>query len=264
MTRPFGACIVIGMWPRLGPIPTYGVFYFLGIVLHFFVARWLAKRWSLPRRVWVVVSLCYLLGMTVGAKILFDLRHSDFDLAALLTAERWTRGGLWGGMLPYFLLAVPSAVLLTRHRRAALDLVVVALPVPWIMAKVGCLLNGCCYGKRCSLPWAITFPEGARGAPAGVPVHPTQLYEILLMLVLLGVFVALGSERRHGTKLLWFLLIYGLGRAATDMLRGDAESTFLGPLTLTQLVCAGTAALALVALLLIRAGRKAHRKSTVA
>ena len=129
------------MWPRIGPIPTYGIFYFSGAILHFPIAWWLAQRRGLKRRVWIAVSLCYLLGMTLGAKILFDLRHEEFDFAALLTLQRWTRGGLWGGLLAYFALAVPLVLLLTRKRRAGMDLIAVSLPIPWIMAKIGCLFK---------------------------------------------------------------------------------------------------------------------------
>jgi phosphatidylglycerol---prolipoprotein diacylglyceryl transferase len=240
------------MWPRIGPIPTYGIFYFSGTVLYFLVARRIARRAGLRRRVWIVLGLCYLLGMTVGAKILFDLRHGQFEFAALLSLPHWTQGGMWGGMLAYFVLAVPLALLLTKRRRAALDLVALSLPIPWIMAKVGCFFNGCCHGKPCSLPWAITFPEGARGAPAGVPLHPTQLYEIGIMLILLALFVVLRSDRWRGTKLFWFLLVYGFGRAATDFLRGEANPTFLGPLTLTQVLCAAAAVIALAVLALVR------------
>ena len=249
------------MWPRVGPIPTYGILYFTGMALYFLVARRQAKRSGLERRIWIVTGLCYMVGMTLGAKILFDWRHSELDFAALLTIQRWTRGGLWGGMLAYFVLAVPLALLLTRRRRAALDLVAVALPVPWILAKLGCLLNGCCYGRPCALPWAITFPEGARGAPAGVPLHPTQLYEIGIMLILLALFVALRGDHWRGTKLLWFLVIYGFGRAATDFLRGDNEPSGLGLLTLTQRLCLATAAIALVVLLVAYGSAKGSRSN---
>ncbi len=239
------------MWPRIGSIPTYGIFYLTGIILHFFIARWLAHRWGLKRRVWIAVGLCYLLGMTLGAKILFDLRHGELDFAALLTRERWTRGGLWGGMLAYVGLAVPLVLLLAGKRRAGLDLIAVSLPIPWIMAKTGCLFNGCCYGRPCSLPWAITFGPDARGAPAGIPLHPTQVYEMILMLILVGLFAALRHERWRGTKLLWFLLVYGFGRAAIDLLRGDTDPGVVGPLTPTQLVCLIAAASALAVLLVI-------------
>lgn len=237
------------MWPRIGPIATYGVLCLADIVLHFLISWRVARRYGLKRRVWIAVSVCYFVGMILGAKLLYDLRHGPLDVTALFQAEHYVRGGLWGGLLAYWAMAVPLALLLAQDKRAALDLVGLSIPIPWIAAKLGCLLNGCCYGKPCSLPWAITFPEGARGAPAGVPLHPTQLYEIGLMLVILLVFAMLRSQRWRGTKLLWFLAIYGIGRALTDFLRGDTEGhLYLGLLSLTQVLCLAAAGAALVAL----------------
>jgi phosphatidylglycerol:prolipoprotein diacylglycerol transferase len=176
--------------------------------------------------------------MTFGAKLLFDLRSGQINTNVLFLPQHWLAGGLWGGLLAYFALAVPAVILLSRPRAAALDLVATTIPVPWMVAKLGCLLNGCCHGRSCSLPWAITFPEGARTAPAGIPVHPTQLYEVALMLVILVVFAWLRSDRWRGTKLLWFLTLYGFGRAALDFLRGDNEHYLIsGVLTSTQLIC---------------------------
>jgi len=241
------------MWPKIGVAPTYGVLCLTGAVVHFLIGRWAARRAGLKRRVWIVTGLGYLLGMTLGARILYDLRHSLFEFSALLNYQYWARGGLWGGLLVYFVLAVPLVLPLTRQRRAALDLVAVTTPIPWALTKLGCLFNGCCYGKPCSLPWAVTFPEGSRIAPAGVPLHPSQLYEIALMAIILVVFFVLRSPRWRGAKLLWFLAIYGLGRAATDLLRGDIDPVgAIGPLTLTQFICLAAAGAALIGLLLIR------------
>ena len=248
------------MLPRIGPVATYGLLYLIGITLHFVLSWRIAKRYRLPRRVWLTVSLCYMLGMLVGAKLLYDARHNQLDIAALLQAQHWLGGGLWGGQLAYFALAVPAAILLTARRRAALDLVALTIPVPWVAAKLGCFLNGCCHGRPCSLPWAVTFPPAARTAPPGVPIHPSQLYEVGLMLLILLVFSRLKSHRWQGTKLLWFLLLYGVGRAATDFLRGDTEGPlYLGLLSLTQLlsVVAGVAAL----ILLVAHARKANHST---
>jgi phosphatidylglycerol:prolipoprotein diacylglycerol transferase len=245
------------MWPWIGPVPTYGILCLAGIILHFLVSRRIAKRHGLRRRVWITVSACYFVGMILGAKLLYDLRRGPLDVTALFQAEHYMRGGLWGGLLAYWALAVPATLLLAQDKRAGLDLVGLSLPIPWIAAKLGCLLNGDCYGKPCSLPWAITFPEGARGAPAGVPLHPTQLYEVGLMLVILLVFAMLRSQRWRGTKLLWFLAIYGLGRAATDFLRGDTEGhLYFGLLSLTQLLCLAAAALVALA---YHVHQRAHR-----
>jgi phosphatidylglycerol:prolipoprotein diacylglycerol transferase len=238
------------MWPTIGPVKAYGTLYLLGIILHFVIGWRIAGRYELKRRVGIAASLSYMLGMTLGAKILFDLRHDILDLSALFQAQHWLQGGLWGGLLAYLALAVPAVLLLSRQRLAALDLVALTIPIPWIAAKLGCFLNGCCYGRPCSLPWAVTFPPGSRDAPPGIPLHPTQLYEVAIMLILLLVFSRLRSDRWQGTRLSWFLLIYGVGRAATDFFRGDTEGPlYLGPLSLTQLLCIAAADAAVILLL---------------
>jgi prolipoprotein diacylglyceryltransferase len=66
--------------------------------------------------------------------------------------------------------------------------------------------------------------------------------------MLLLVFSHLKSDRWKGTRLLWFLVIYGLGRAATDFLRGDTEGPlYLGLLSLTQIISVASAVAALLA-----------------
>ncbi|KPK84736.1 MAG: hypothetical protein AMJ81_04920 [Phycisphaerae bacterium SM23_33] len=251
------------MWPRIGPIPTYGVLYHLGIVVHFWVSRRVARRLGLKRRVWMLVSASYFVGMIIGAKALYDLRHSHLDLQALFSLRHYLEGGFWGGLLAYLVLALPLCMLLTKRRRSACDLVALTIPIPWALAKVGCLLNGCCYGRPSSLPWAITFPQGPGPAPAGVPLHPTQVYEIITMVLLLLVFRKLDRERWRGTMLLWFLAIYGLARAATDVFRGDTDRyIYLGPITLTQAASLAGATLSIV-LLVLWARRNPAAEKTV-
>lgn len=69
-----------------------------------------------------------------------------------------------------------------------------------ILAEVACFANGCFYGAVCSSPWAVTFPEGGtdRTALAGVVLHPTQLYEIIVLAIIVVYFVALDRKRRNG------------------------------------------------------------------
>jgi phosphatidylglycerol:prolipoprotein diacylglycerol transferase len=237
------------MYPRIGPVPTYSIFYLLSILSHFLVCYFIAKKLRLRRRVWIVVGVCYMLGMTVGAKVLYDIQHSQFDFRALVSIKHYMRGGLWGGLLAYFILALPLVLILARNKLSALDLVAMAIPVPWIFAKIGCFCNGCCYGKESSGPWAMAFPEGARGAPPNIPLHPTQIYEILVVICVLIVFKKLNYKRWRGTMLLWFLALYGTGRAATEFFRGDADHhLFVGPLTLSQLICLISAGVSIILL----------------
>ena len=241
------------MWPKIGPLPTFGILYSISILSHFLVGYLIAMRLRLRHRVWLVVGICYMAGLTIGAKALYDIQHAQFDFRALFSTGHYMQGGLWGGLLAYFILAVPLVLVLAKHRWAALDLIALSIPIPWVFVKLGCLFHGDCYGKKCSLPWAITFPEGAAGAPAGIPLHPTQIYEILVVVCILVVFKILKYERWQGTMLLWFLILYGLGRAATEIFRGDfGHHLYVGPLTLSQLICLLAAGVSILLLLLWR------------
>jgi phosphatidylglycerol:prolipoprotein diacylglycerol transferase len=81
------------------------------------------------------------------------------------------------------------------------------------IGRIGCLLNGCCYGNVCSLPWGITYP--------GIgPVHPTQVYEIIYNLIVFGVLWKLMSKvRPDGTLFLMYLALYSAWRIGIDFLR---------------------------------------------
>jgi len=237
------------MWPRIGPIPTYGILYLSGIVCHFLVSCLIARRLGLRCRIWILVSLCYLIGMTIGAKVLYDVHHGQFSLSALVPAESSSRGGLWGGMLAYILLATPLVLILARRKLAGLDLIVLSIPLPWVLTKLACLFNGCCYGQPCSMPWAITFPLGTRGDPAQMPLHPTQIYELLLLVCIAVVLRLLRHDRWRGAMMWWFLVLYGLGRAAIDMFRGDVDRfVYIGPLNLTQIICLSAACVSILML----------------
>lgn len=232
------------MWPMFGPLPAYGLIYLVAFLSHYLVSWRIAKRSGLAWHVWITVGALGSLSSTVGAKILHDITHGQFSWHALFSPRHYLAGGLWGGLLVYFALAVPAMLLLTRKKWAALDLVALSLPIPSILAKLGCLLHGCCYGRPSSWPWAIVFPEGSRGAPPGIPLHPTQIYEMLVLAIILLVFRRLDANRWQGSMLLWFLMIYGLGRTLCDAFRGDfGRQIYWGPLSVTQLICLGAALL---------------------
>lgn len=241
------------MWPRLGSVSTYSILYSVGILSHFIVSYLLAKSLHLRHRVWIIVSLCYLVGMVIGGKALYDIKQGQFDLQAMFSTTHYLGGGLWSGLLVYICLAVPAVLILTKQRLQALDLVGLSIPIPWIFAKLGCLLNGCCYGKACSLPWAITFPEASRCAPANIPLHPTQIYEMLLMVGIVIFFKTLKYQQWKGMMLLWFFILYGLGRAAIEFFRADLEKDlFVGPFTLSQFICLLAAGISIPLLFLCR------------
>lgn len=125
------------------------------------------------------------------------------------------------------------------------DVVLPWIPLAQAFGRMGCFLNGCCYGLRADhLPWAVRFPEGSPPFAAhsrltdfmygtqttSFPVHPSQLYSVGL---LLAMSAALYLLRRHwrpfeGFTVPVFLALYGVKRFIVEMFRGDGNPTELG------------------------------------
>lgn len=88
--------------------------------------------------------------------------------------------------------------------------------------RIGCFLNGCCYGKETTLPWAVVFTHPDAIAPNGVPLHPTQLY---LSLGAFFIFLFLWNKRKKiiydGQIFLNYLIFHSLLRFVIENFRGD-------------------------------------------
>jgi phosphatidylglycerol:prolipoprotein diacylglycerol transferase len=190
--------------------------------------------------------------MVVGARILYDILHGRLAWRNYVDIDYYFGKGLWGGPLAYLGLATVGILLFGRNKRSLLDVMVLALPVPMILAKLACFYNGCCYGTESTLPWAVAFPEGAE-APADVFRHPTQLYEMVVLVVILLTFQIVDRDRWRGGLVFWFVGLYGLGRPLTEFFRASEERVpRVGSLTDSQVVCLGAAAVAVLALLVWR------------
>lgn len=89
-----------------------------------------------------------------------------------------------------------------------------------VIGRIGCTLNGCCYGLACSLPWGVEYTDpSSLGFGTGV-VHPTQVYEIIFGLIVFGVLVRLrGRFKPDGSLFLIYLGLYAAWRLGIDFLR---------------------------------------------
>ncbi len=175
----------------------------------------------------------------------------------------WAR--FWNGGLTYYgglAAAVATAFWLLRRDafpfwRAA-DMAGFTVPLGLSLGRMGCLLEGCCFGAPTELPWALRFPPGSPAAVrfGGLAVHPTQIYESLGALVISGVclFLVHPRKRYDGQVLVAFLILYAVLRAVLEILRRDDRGAFVG-LSTSQWIGIGVVVVALA----IHRSRRARR-----
>jgi phosphatidylglycerol---prolipoprotein diacylglyceryl transferase len=229
-----------------------------GLVIGVAIGLWAARRklGAVGKRGWVT-ALSAVIGGVVGARLLYGFTHpAEVDFRVF----RIDQGGLvfFGG----FFVAFAACLAYVRAHRLPVgrtaDVVAPSLVLGQAFGRIGCFLNGCCFGRTCSAPWAVTFPKayvGAREIPNPVfdwqvkhlgldptshtsfAVHPTQVYSSLFDF---GLFLFLSwylSRRRFdGDVMLLYGLIYAVGRFSVEFLRGDNDATFTG-LTIAQDLC---------------------------
>lgn len=235
----------VGSWP----IHWYGVLVAMG----FIAGLWTASRRGLrdgfaPERVldagpWMII------GAILGARTLYVATYWKESFAGQPLSEIFMiqHGGLvfYGGLIG----AAAAVILYTRIRHMALwkfaDVLSPSIALGYVFGRLGCLMNGCCYGRECSLPWAIRFPVGHETHPAGgpaQPVHPTQIYDALLNLALYGFLAWLYRRKKFdGQVFAVYLVCYAFTRSLVEYFRGDYGPSHIhgGFLTPAQLVSIG-------------------------
>jgi len=109
---------------------------------------------------------------------------------------------------------------ITRKNFAYLaDVLAPGIILAQAVGRVGCTLNGCCYGVACNLPWAISY-TGPGHNQAIISVHPTQIYEIIYNLIVFGILIALRKRfRPDGSLFLIYLTFYAAWRLGIDFIR---------------------------------------------
>lgn len=200
----------------------------------------LATRRGLPGRRVAAVAVGIALGVLIGARLL----HAAVNVGlyatdpGLLVRPRLAGFALYGGLLGGGAVGVALARRLGLDWWRVADVSAVGGLVGIAVLRVGCFLNGCCFGEPSTLPWAVTFPPGSpawarsrvtEGIASGglfelvdghaVAVHPTQLYEAAGALVAGVVVWRLGRRAPAGVAALTGAVLFTVVRALAWSLR---------------------------------------------
>jgi phosphatidylglycerol:prolipoprotein diacylglycerol transferase len=194
-------------------------------------------------------AIAGIFGGLVGAKLLWVAEHfGEEPLQSLV----FSRGGLswYGGLIGGVGTALAFFTIKRLPIVETLAAATPALAIGHAIGRIGCFLVGDDYGRPSSLPWAVAFPQGL--PPTDVPVHPTQIYEAAVLVVIAGVLL---SWRRRGVVSLrvlgGYFVMAGAARFGIEFLRIDRR--VLGDLSVAHIVALGMIA---VGIALVMASRR--------
>ncbi len=235
---------------HFGPVTITG--YGIMMMVGFLVGGWLMGQ-ELKRRAWnqeyaADIVVAAVIGGILGAKLWYVALTQD--MSALLS-----RGGLvwYGGFVGGALAVLLNGWRLRVPARWTMQLGAPALAAAYALGRVGCFMVNDDYGRPTDVAWAVRFPEGLPPSTAGniqnlfgiaappgidpstvLAVHPTQLYEVTIMLVVFGILWKLRRDI-HGTGWLFglYLTLAGSERFLIEFLRAK-DDRLLGPFTLAQ------------------------------
>ena len=194
------------------PIRAYGTLIVIGFLLAMLYIRTVCRKRmetlpeGSPRRIHpdtiLDIGVFTLFSGLVGARVLFVLLDlPSYSGRWLDMFKIWAGGMSLHGSLIGGLIAI--AYLARRHKIPFLVLSDLASPifaVAYAFGRIGCLLNGCCYGAKCDLPWGVRFVDERNPNILTPPSHPVQLYGTIASL-LYFVFLVWWEKRprRDGT-----------------------------------------------------------------
>lgn len=223
----------IGSWA----IHWYGILVALGFLAGLWTASRRGEQGGLSAEKILDLGPPLILGAMVGARLLHIVTYWRESYAQ----QPWTElfavrtgfvfyGGLIGASL--------TTILYMRWKRLPLwkyaDALAPSIALGSVFGRLGCLMTGCCYGRACALPWALHFPSGHQTDGAGV--HPTQLYDSLLNLILYALTAWLYRRKKFdGQVFAVYLIGYAVLRTTVECFRGDyGPAEMVGLLTPAQ------------------------------
>ena len=235
------------------------------MALAFILGLWTASRRGLrdniaPEKImdigpWLIV------GTILGARTMHVATYWNEDFAG---KPFWEIFAVWHGGLVYYgglIGASLAGLLYARLKKIPLwklaDILSPSIALGYVFGRIGCFLNGCCFGHECHLPWAVQYPAGHETHPAGsaaIPVHPSQIYDSLLSLTLyLGLAWLYRRKKFDGQVFATYLLCYAVTRSFVETFRGDYTAPHLhAGLTPAHFISMGIFAIGAVLFVILR------------
>jgi phosphatidylglycerol---prolipoprotein diacylglyceryl transferase len=228
------------MYPEIFHISflhTYGVLVAIAFLAGLWMANKLALRAGLSGEAVTNLGIYCALAAIAGAKLMMFIVDSKYY--AEQPAEIFSLSSLQAGGVFYGGLIAALAVSWWYMRKTKLplwktaDVFAPAIALGHGIGRLGCFSAGCCWGVRCSLPWAVTFTNPVAkdlvGVPLHIPLHPTQLYESFAEFLIFGLlYWRIQKTHRPGAIISLYLVLYGIVRFVVEFFRFHEQGNLWG------------------------------------
>ena len=225
------------------PVRWYGVMMALAFLAGLWTATRRARLANVHGEIIADVTMWLMAGSIVGARFVYVTTYWKQEFAGGPFSEVFMiqHGGLvyYGGLIGASVAGFGYLVWKKLPIWKIADILAPSIALGSVFGRIGCLLNGCCYGRACDLPWAIHFPADHETHGAGV--HPTEIYDALLNFILYLALAWLFRRRKFDGQILALYFIgYAICRTTVEFFRGDypADHIHAGIFTSAQLVSA--------------------------
>ena len=250
-------------------IRTYGLMLAVAFLVGTWIGLFEARRRGLDPDALVTVVLVALVSSVLGARMLYVIEHLDEFRESWTSVLAVWQGGLtlYGGLIAGVLGGLITARRTGLPMWSTADALAPSIALGTMFGRIGCFLNGCCYGRPTRMPWGVTYPpDSFPGLEFGAtPLHPAQIYNALFGLALFAVLWKLRTRVRTPGVLFWsFVIAFALGRVGLDWFRAYEPAARIAqwgtlPITESQLL---SLAMALFGLLMIVRLRRDSRHAT--
>lgn len=244
------------------PVRSYGLMIVVGFLLGMWRATRVSKRSGLNSEQVMDTSLIALLSGIIGARVLyllFQVPHGGWGVFSEIYRV-WEGGLSFHGGLVAAILAVWTYC---RAKKIAFltmfDLLAPSVAIGYAFARIGCFLNGCCYGHPTALPWGVRFFDAATHSYTP-PSHPAQLYAFAASLIIFWILTRVEKLNKPvGFVFVSYVMLYSIYRFLIEFVRkgATAQVMFAG---LTQAQVASIATIAVFGVILYFLGRKPAAK----
>ncbi|HAV20840.1 MAG: prolipoprotein diacylglyceryl transferase [Bacillota bacterium] len=213
------------------PILSYGFSLAIAFVLCTILGIREAKRRGIDPEKVFDLALYVCISAIIGARLLFVLLDIPTYFKDPVQIFNLRDGGLayHGGFIAALIVGIAYARRSRLNAWVMADIIAPLIALGYAIVRIGCLLNGCCFGLPSDAPWALACRAGDSTLR-----HPTQLYAALLSLV---IFIILYANRDHkrfpGYLMFLYVGLYSVSRFIVEIFRDVPR--LIGPLSVTQL-----------------------------